>query len=435
MANHRRIDPQKRFVGVRDSLERCTGIPVIKRIELINFMSHRHTVIELDAGLTVLVGPNNCGKSAIVTALQILCHNDNSTYVLRHGAKECRIIAETEEGHRIEWIRKKNGSPCYLIDGKEFDRLRGDSGVWQELKQTLRMPRLEFDNNNKFDVHIGEQRNPIFLLGDKGKGAAQFFASSSDAIRLVEMQALHKKQISENKSERKFLIQQQTEANAAVETLATVPAIAESLVDYESQYDALKTEQQAVEDLSTTISELKQKRKSVAHLTAIESTLNKLPELPTFENVEALRRSTNQLRKQRQQIQHNEATLATLKTLPAPPTVGDVSSLANMLKSLRTQQRATDRLSRSMEVLARVTEPPQATDEASVTGLAKFLVQYQTELESHTELKKQHATANRNVIKVAAEINQWAQENPNCPTCGSQVSADALISDGGHRHG
>ena len=60
---------------------------MITRIELTNFMSHSSTVIEPAPGLTVLTGPNNCGKSAVVAALQILCHNENSTYVLRHGEK------------------------------------------------------------------------------------------------------------------------------------------------------------------------------------------------------------------------------------------------------------------------------------------------------------------------------------------------------------
>jgi predicted ATP-dependent endonuclease of OLD family len=42
---------------------------MIKRIELTNFMSHEHTVLEPAAGLTLLIGPNNCGKSAVVAAL------------------------------------------------------------------------------------------------------------------------------------------------------------------------------------------------------------------------------------------------------------------------------------------------------------------------------------------------------------------------------
>ena len=83
---------------------------MIKRIELTNFMSHEHTVIEPAAGLTVLVGPNNCGKSAVVAALQILCHNDSSTYVLRHGEKECSVKVETDDGHTVEWRRKNSPS-------------------------------------------------------------------------------------------------------------------------------------------------------------------------------------------------------------------------------------------------------------------------------------------------------------------------------------
>jgi len=65
----------------------------------------------------VLIGPNNCGKSAVVSALQVLCSNPTSTYVLRHGAKECKIIVETDSGDRIIWSRKKSGSPKYEING------------------------------------------------------------------------------------------------------------------------------------------------------------------------------------------------------------------------------------------------------------------------------------------------------------------------------
>jgi chromosome segregation protein len=42
----------------------------IKKIELIGFKSFKdRTVIQLDAGITGIVGPNGCGKSNIVDAL------------------------------------------------------------------------------------------------------------------------------------------------------------------------------------------------------------------------------------------------------------------------------------------------------------------------------------------------------------------------------
>ena len=36
-------------------------------------MSHKHTVLEFADGITLLSGDNNCGKSAVVVALEGIC--------------------------------------------------------------------------------------------------------------------------------------------------------------------------------------------------------------------------------------------------------------------------------------------------------------------------------------------------------------------------
>jgi exonuclease SbcC len=162
---------------------------MITRVELTNFMSHRHTVIEPAAGLTVLVGPNNVGKSAVVAALQILCHNENSTYVQRHGERDCSVRVHTDDGHVIEWRRKT--APSYIIDGQVFDRLKGN-GLPDELCSALRLTKVDAGGDADFDVHFGTQKSPIFLLGNSAANAARFFASSSDAIRLVSIQKRHR---------------------------------------------------------------------------------------------------------------------------------------------------------------------------------------------------------------------------------------------------
>ena len=53
-------------------------------------------------GLTVIAGENNCGKSAIVTAIQCVCFNATGNYMVRHGEKECRVIVETDDGHVVD---------------------------------------------------------------------------------------------------------------------------------------------------------------------------------------------------------------------------------------------------------------------------------------------------------------------------------------------
>ena len=166
---------------------------MIRKIILQNFMSNHHTVIEPADGLTVLVGENNCGKSAVVAALQILCHNTSGDYMVRHGEKECRIIVETDEGHVVEW-KRKNGTVSYTLNGKPIHRLRGS--VPDDLHKLLRVPKVyPQDGGDPFDIHFGEQKKPVFLLDESGSRAAKFFASSSDAEALIKMQILHRKNV------------------------------------------------------------------------------------------------------------------------------------------------------------------------------------------------------------------------------------------------
>ena len=42
----------------------------IRKITIEDLMSHKHTVLEFADGITLLSGDNNCGKSAVVVALE-----------------------------------------------------------------------------------------------------------------------------------------------------------------------------------------------------------------------------------------------------------------------------------------------------------------------------------------------------------------------------
>src|SRR5215469_9576500 len=97
---------------------------VIRKITLHNYMSHAHSVIELTDGLTALIGPNNCGKSAIVDAIQTVCENVRGSYMVKHGENECSVVIETSEGDTVEW-RRRGATVKYVVNGKEFDRLNG----------------------------------------------------------------------------------------------------------------------------------------------------------------------------------------------------------------------------------------------------------------------------------------------------------------------
>ena len=99
-------------------------------------MSHSDTVLVLADGLNVLTGPNNCGKSAVISALQMLAElpAKEGDYMVRHGEKSgCRIIVETAEGDEICWGRS-GAAPYLVINGEKHFRISNfDSKKRKEL--------------------------------------------------------------------------------------------------------------------------------------------------------------------------------------------------------------------------------------------------------------------------------------------------------------
>lgn len=169
---------------------------MITRIILEQFMAHEHSVLELGPGLTVLTGPNNTGKSAVVEALRCVVENPVPKQFIRHGAKEARVEIQTEDGWRVVWVRKDK-SPLYELWAPDAEEptifAKTGRKVPEEIQAVLKMPQVHLDESNKnIDVHLGNQREPIFLLNQPGSALAQFFAASTESAHLLAMQDLLK---------------------------------------------------------------------------------------------------------------------------------------------------------------------------------------------------------------------------------------------------
>ncbi|MCA9016930.1 MAG: AAA family ATPase, partial [Planctomycetaceae bacterium] len=281
-------------------------------------MSHSHTVIDLSSGLTVLTGPNNCGKSAFVSALQILAENSSGDYMVRHGAKECRIIVETDDGHTIEWKRKKK-TVSYCIDGEEFHRLR--NSVPEKLQQILKLSRVKAGDSDEFDVHFGEQKSPIFLLGEPGSRAARFFASSSDASKLIEMQKLHRNKVKSAQQEFQWQQTEEKQNAAILELLKPVPDLESRLEDLNQTYQVLSVEQQQIQQLEMFIQELAQVKAKVDRDSRLYACLNELP--TSLEQVDAkpLAALVQRWQEVEQERQQSQVTTNALNLLQEPPTL------------------------------------------------------------------------------------------------------------------
>jgi len=72
---------------------------MIKRIELWDFESHEHTEInDISPELNLICGESNSGKTSIVRAIKLVAYNEFDPKSVRVGAKNCRVLVETERG-------------------------------------------------------------------------------------------------------------------------------------------------------------------------------------------------------------------------------------------------------------------------------------------------------------------------------------------------
>ena len=302
---------------------------MITRIELENFMSHGRTVIELTAGLTVLVGPNNCGKSAVVSALQILCENAGGDYMVRHDAKDCSVVVMTDDGHRIEWCRRNN-VVSYTLNGTAIHRV--GRKVPDELHTLLRLPKVETaDGKDTFDIHFALQKSPIFLLNEPGSRAATFFAASSDAAKLIEMQARHREKVRQSNQEERA-------SNVKAEVLQAQLEVLAPLADIEVRADQAKRDYQSLASMVDRLAAMERFRLALAEHVAV--------------------------------AEHCAAEVLALSHLAPPPARHSLDPLHQLIEGITTASKSVSAERDRQAALSRLTTPPPMSNVDALELLA-----------------------------------------------------------------
>lgn len=338
---------------------------MIKRIELINFMSHPHTVIEPADGLTVVTGENNTGKSAVIAALQILARNTAGDFMMRHGERECRILVETHEGHILQWQRK-NKTVSYTVNGRNIHRLR--NAVPEDLHELLKMPLVDVDGG-AFDVHFGEQKKPIFLLDDSPARRATFFASASDTIKLIEMQNRHRQKVRDAKIQEKRLETEKARLNQRLEALHPLETIEKRLTAVEAAYRDIQAGNEKIGRLSKILTQIHHTSERAAYWTDTAEAGAALAPPPHLTETDALARLIRQIAGFSALTQKTGEQCQTLAGLQAPPPLSDTRHLADLIDRIRHAENRKQRCEKQTAALAPLPLPPDMKDTKALNGL------------------------------------------------------------------
>jgi len=340
---------------------------MIRSIELHNFMSHGRTIIEPADGLTVLVGPNNCGKSAAVSALGILCENATGDFMVRHGEKECRVVVRTDDGHVIEWKRLA-GTVSYTLDGVEVHRLGGKPP--DSLHDLLRLgPVCARDGQQTYDIHFGQQKSPIFLLDEPGSRAATFFASASDADKLMAMQARHRGKVQEAQRDEKRLDQRAQKLAAELKSLTPVGDIELQVAHAEAAHAELLNLTSAMGVLGDAVAALQRQQRAATWLTDRFAVLRNLDTPPRLADTGLLGGLISATENHLAAEALARAAAKVLAKTHHPPTMADTLPLVGLIGQIDETQRQQARNHADAKVTSRLIEPPRLADIQPLTEL------------------------------------------------------------------
>jgi len=433
---------------------------VLRRISIKNFMSHADSTFELAPCLTVLTGPNNCGKSAVVEALQCVCGNGRGDFMVRHGERNTSVLIETDEGHTIEWRRIK-GTPSYVVNGEEvFRSLPGN------LHQLLRLPRVPAkEGNDEFDVHFGEQKKPIFLLNDSGSRAATFFASSSDAQYLVQMLDLHRQRTKTANDSARRLRKEIQEIDDELVEFKPLDDLASKLAALEASHLQIQARNQAERDLRQAIKLLEEIHEKRAQASQHLATFAAMMPPPVVRDAKGLRIAITAIAEARfnSSMQHERAELLT--RLISPPNLNDtagllaamdavdkascharkveqfvsalaptapppeqraVIDLAKATEGLHSELRLVQRANRTRDALNRLAA---MTEQKDTVALQASLKNLSGETAKSEAAKRVQQEAEANLAAAKKAIEKWAEDTRSCPTCGAPLNADEIVRE------
>lgn len=143
------------------------------KLKIKGFQSIENSEVVID-GFTVITGPNNEGKSALVRSIKGLFSNYSGSKHgwVRHGHKSLSVDMEFEDGNRVLWERGPKTSR-YEING---DCLEKTGQYVPEELEAVGVHPLTFGSNTKVWPQIADQFNQTFLVMESGSIFAEAIA-------------------------------------------------------------------------------------------------------------------------------------------------------------------------------------------------------------------------------------------------------------------
>jgi exonuclease SbcC len=204
--------------------------PVIKKVRITNFQSHRDTEICPSPGVNVITGKNMVGKTSILRALRLLLYNTpGGNAFVSWGAKNAEIDVEYGD-HTVRRIKGKRTN-IYEVDTSTFKSF--GKGVPDEVADVLGVFPIRIADTT-YELTIGGQHEPPFLVSETDATKGKIFAELAehllgDLVRLDKAISTANVKLRKMNSESGMLDEEITSAKEALVTFEPIKGVDKKL--------------------------------------------------------------------------------------------------------------------------------------------------------------------------------------------------------------
>lgn len=438
-------------------------------------MAHARTVFELSPGLNVLTGPNNTGKSAVVEALRCLAQNPPPRHVIRHGAGEARVTAELADGTVVAWVRRPKYALYELTrPGAAEPEVFAKFGRTppEEIVRTLGLAPVAIEGGDAVDVHIGNQREPVFLLNQPGSALAGFFAASTEAAHLIAMQNLLTDRIKKARTESRRQERRLADLATELDRLAPLPdldmrleaagELEAALGRHEARTGNLAVLLAARADLTRRagareraglalatlaappvpaataplaahVADRRALGRRLARAEADRAALAPLAAPPALADAAGLARHLADRARLDRGLARCDRRAVALAGLPTSPELGATAALGATIDRLRTGRAALAGLDAKSRALSRLPQPPTTRETRPLAELTAALGAARAAVSAAAKTLERRSAA---LEALAARLRERVAALGFCPLCGAPLRAEDFLDAGcGHGHG
>lgn len=201
------------------------SMPGLRWIELENMRRHIKTRLNLSAGLNVVTGGVNSGKSTLLfTALRAMAYGESDDSQIRHGAEAAVVRLGLENGVMLEMVRNRKGSPKVVyrryVDGIQTNEAAQENrnSVPGFIREALRIERVD-----GMDVQLRHQKEPVFLLNEPASRRARLLSIGKESGTLQSVIEKHRLSMRRDKE---LIKREEVELNEVNRTLTVLAPLA-----------------------------------------------------------------------------------------------------------------------------------------------------------------------------------------------------------------